>query len=36
MKLNRRAFIGTMGAAMLQVRRGEAASIRRLGAQLTF
>ncbi len=34
MKLDRRAFIGTMGTALLAGRRGEAASIRRLGAQL--
>jgi len=34
MRLNRRAFIGTMGAALLAGRRGEAASISRLGAQL--
>lgn len=34
MKLNRRMFIGTMGAALLAGRRGEAASLRRLGAQL--
>jgi len=34
MRLNRRAFIGTMGAALLAGRHGEAASISRLGAQL--
>src|SRR5438067_8917136 len=34
MSLNRRTFIGTLGAALLAARRGEAASLRRLGAQL--
>jgi sugar phosphate isomerase/epimerase len=34
MTLDRRTFIGTMGAAFLAMRRTEAASIHRLGAQL--
>jgi sugar phosphate isomerase/epimerase len=34
MTLDRRTFIGTMGAALLAMRRAEAASISRLGAQL--
>lgn len=32
--LDRRSFMGTLGAALLAVRHAEAASIRRLGAQL--
>ena len=34
MTLDRRTFIGTMGAALLAMRRTEAASIHKLGAQL--
>ena len=34
MTLDRRTFIGTMGAALLAVRKGVAASIPRLGVQL--
>ena len=34
MTLDRRTFIGTMGAAFLAMRRTEAASIHKLGAQL--
>jgi len=34
MTLDRRTFIGTMGAALLAARHGEAASLKRLGAQL--
>ena len=34
MTLDRRTFVATLGAALLAARQGEAASLRRLGAQL--
>jgi sugar phosphate isomerase/epimerase len=34
MTIDRRTFIGTLGAAVLAARHGEAASLKRLGAQL--
>ena len=34
MTMDRRTFIGTMGAAYLAIRRLEAASIQRVGVQL--